>query len=319
MKYETERETSISPSFANWGFCMKFALITVILHTSSFILSAAAQNISVTLTDPHRGLLHLDSANWNEAWVELDGASPLAKQLTVSDFLVTSGEQTATVLSVDSVRSHASSHLALSFVLDNSGSMFHAYDSITRMCDTLLDSLPAGVIAQCVTFDKEPRSPSHLYTKRASTYIAPSGFRDSLRAISRFWHFFDTIRTTYTPLYDAIVGAIGNITARVLTDSTGKREDVVIVITDGADNASRANIETLADLAAASRVRLIAINFRSEVDTRLVWLARHTMGAYFLADDVADLRELLRRIGLRLTREYHITYQFHELGPIRRR
>jgi hypothetical protein len=294
------------------------SVLFFIIHNSYFIISPHAQQITLKLTDPHRGLLHLDSANWDEAWIEVDGTSPLAKKLSVADLRVTSGDLEGKILSIDSLGARFGSHLALSFVLDNSGSMFHAYDSLTRMCDSLVDSLPDGAIFQAVTFDNTARSESHLYTRHSSVFIAASGFRDSAATIRSFWHFFDTIRTSYTPFYDAIAAAIANIQSRRLSDSTALRNDVLIAVTDGSDNASRASIETLKDLLSTAHLRLYTINFRRETDTRLVWLARHSGGEYFRAEDIPDLRDLMRQIGWWLVREYHVTYRFPSRGPIRK-
>jgi hypothetical protein len=289
-----------------------YILLFTILYPLSTILQA--QPISIKLTKPASALLRVDSANWNEAWITLDGASPSAKKLDRTDLRVTEGERIAKVISVDSIGSLFTSHLALSFMLDNSGSMFHAYDSLTRMCDSILAVLPSGVIFQAVTFDNTARSESHIYTKRASVFIAQSGFRDSAKAVRTFWHFFDTIRTQYTPLYDAIATVITNIDDRRAESNTA-REDVILVVTDGEDNASRASIEMLNELVATAQVRLFAINFRTEADERLRWLARNAGGEFHVADDLRDLRELLRQIGSFLTRQYHIVYRFPSLTP----
>ncbi len=306
----------------NSGFCefrinthsvFTFLLIFT-LQILSFTIPTHAQEISISLTDSHCGLLRTDSANWSEAWIELDGAPPLSKKLTTSDVHVTMGKQAAKILSIDSVGATFKSRLALSFVLDNSGSMFHAYDSLTRMCDTIVDSLTPGALGQAVTFDNTPRSESHLYTRRSSVFIAQSGFRDSIRAVKTFWHFFDTIRTGYTPLYDAIAAAVGNISSRRMNGDTA-RADVVIVVTDGEDNASRTDIETLSELLKATHVRLFAISFRSDVDKRLQWIARHSSGEYYLAYDIPDLTDLLHQMRRRISQQYHVRYQFNSPGP----
>ncbi|SRR5579883_413706 len=287
-----------------------FALIALTLACG-----ASAQTIKLSLKDSTKALLTLDSSNWNEAWIEVDGTKPNASTITKEDFRVSDGSRTAQVLSVDSIPLRSKSYLALSFVLDNSGSMFHSYDSLTRYCDSIADSLPAGCIAQAVTFDNRFRSESHLYTKRSSIFIAEFAFTDSLNRLRKFWHYYDTIRTQYTPLYDAIAAAVQNIDERRLHSDT-LWNDVVIVVTDGEDNASRASIEDVRDLISNNRLRLFAINYRTEEDARLEWLARQSGGAYFLADDLKDLRVILGEIRHSLARQYHIRYLFPSSGPI---
>ena len=276
-------------------------------------ITLSAQNITIQLTDPSTALLKTDSATWNEAWIELSGVPP-GEQPTVDDLRVTSGKRIAEILSIDSVGWKFRSTLALSFVLDNSGSMFHAFDSLTRMCDSMIMPLHAGAIRQALTFDERYRGPSYLYTSRSSTFIAQHEFTDSMAALSKFWHFYDTIRTAFTPLYDAIGAAVTNITHRREHRDTD-RNDVLIVVTDGKDNASRARVELIEKLLASANLRLFAINFRTEEDNRLQWLARKTGGEYFTADNIGELNALLRSIGSSLTAQYHVRYRFPTLGP----
>jgi hypothetical protein len=278
----------------------------------------SAQPISVELNDPTAALLATDSADWNEAWIELSGVPP-GEYPTVDDLRVTSGKRVAEILSVDSVGWKFRSTLALSFVLDNSGSMFHAFDSLTRACDSIVKPLHAGAIGQAVTFDDRYRGPSSLYTSRSSTFIAQHEFTDSMIALSRFWHFYDTIRTPFTPLYDAIGAAVTNITHRqergdTLIVGDDSHNDVLIVVTDGMDNASRASIELIEKLLASANLRLYAINYRSE-DERLEWLARKTGGQYFMVNTIGELGSLLRSIGRSLTHQYRVRYRFPTLGP----
>jgi hypothetical protein len=290
------------PAFAGMTVCVLF-----------FPILLSAQTFSITLTDPKAAQLLTDSANWIEAWVELSGVDP-GEKLTADDLSIKSGKRIAEILSVDSVGWKFRSKLALSFVLDNSGSMFHAFDSLTNDCDSILTVLPPGAIGQAITFDRRYRGSSYLYTSRASTFIAQRGFTDSVAALSKFWHFYDTIRTQFTPLYDAIAEAVRNITTR-RERGDDNHNDVLIVVTDGQDNASRASIELLEKLLASAHLRLFAINFRTEEDNRLEWLARKTGGDYFVGSTIDDLRTLLKSIGLSLTAQYHVRYRFPTLGP----
>ncbi len=279
--------------------------------------AAAAQSISIQLIDSTSAFLQTDSANWNAAWIEVSGMAPDAPLLTPKDLRVTNGPRSAEVLSVDSIGAKYHSHLALSFVLDNSGSMFDSYDTLTRFCDSILADQPAGLIGQAVTFDKRYRNPWELYTAERSIFIAQSSHGDftaSRDTLRRFWHFYDTIRTQFTPLYDAIMAALTNINDRRPHDTIA-RNDVLIVVTDGQDNASRTSIESLEELLAASHIRLFAINYRVAEEGRLPWLARETGGEYFFARNLPALKRILLAIGQTMTREYHIRYRFPSLGP----
>jgi nitric oxide reductase activation protein len=292
----------------------RVASVGLALYTLFLSSPSLAQHISIKLADPHRALLHIDSADWSDAWIEVNGESPDAKPLTKTDLVVSEGNQQATILSIDSIGARYRSDLALSFVLDNSGSMFHAYDSLTRFCDSLIDSLPRSATFQAAVFDNAHRTDLHLYTRRSNVFIALKDFTASTRAVSSFWHYYDSIRTSYTPLYDAIAAAVRNLIERRLRDSL-QRNDLLLVITDGEDNASRTSIEDLEELCESAHVRLFAINFRTEPDQRLIWLTNRTHSAYYYAEDLHDLHALLKDMSRRIARQYHISYRFPSLGP----
>lgn len=296
-----------------------FQLVVGIVFLTQIGTNLHAQPISIALADPSTALLQTDSATWSEAWIELSGVPP-GEQPTVEDLRITRGKRVAEILSVDSVGWKFRSTLAASFVLDNSGSMFHAYDSLARMCDSIIMSLHPGAIGQAITFDDRYRGASYLYTSRSSTFIAQHAFTDSMAVLSQFWHFYDTIRTAFTPLYDAIGAAVTNITHRRERGDTSivgddPHNDVLIVVTDGEDNASRARVELIEKLLASANLRLFAINFRTEEDNRLQWLARKTGGEYFTANTISELRALLQSIGSSITQQYHVRYRFPTLGP----
>ncbi len=293
----------------------QFSLVVLFLALPS--ACCLAQSISIALRDSTSALLQVDSANWNDAWIEVSGRDTSAPRLAIKDIRVTNGRRIAEILSVDSIGAIYRSRLALSFVLDNSASMFYSYDTLTQFCDSILDEQPKGLLGQAVTFDNTYRNPWELYTAEQSTFIAQSTkgeFTEDRNALSIFWHFYDTVRTEFTPLYDAIAAAVTNIDDRRPHD-TVSRSDVLLVVTDGQDNASRTSIETLETLLASSHIRLFAINYRVEDEGRLPWLASQTGGEYFLAENLRQLKHILRTIGLELTREYHLRYRFPSLGP----
>ena len=294
----------------------RFLFLLAVLGSIGNPRMVLAQPIAITLIHS-KALLQVDSSNWNEAWIEVSGIAPSAPRLAPKDICVSIRGRRAEVLSVDSIAAKYRCRLALSFVLDNSGSMFDSYDTLTRACDSIIDGLPPGVLGEAVTFDNTYRNPWELYTADKSTFIAQSKqgtFTGDRKALRAFWHFYDTIRTPFTPLFDAIAAAVTNIDDRRLHD-TVSRSDVLIVVTDGEDNASRTSVETLEDILAGNRIRLYAISYRVREAGRLAWLARETGGGYFKARNLHQLKRILRSIGRVLTRQYYVRYRFPSLGP----
>lgn len=286
---------------------MTRSICLVLLVLSTNALAQTATPIRVAFRGESPALVTVDTANWTDAWIETLGEDAYAPRLLPSDLLITSGRDTARIISIDSVGARVASRLTLSFVLDNSASMFSSYDTLTRYLDTLLHDLPIGIRAQAVTFDNFPREASHRTTERGSVYLAQTGFVDSLPLVSNFWHFYDTVRVAYTPFFDAIRLAIENVVDY-------SRPHVVIAITDGDDNASMTSVEDLGRLASGEHIRLFLITL-SDLSLRLKWLAKVSGGSWYYAGDAGDLRNLLHELGLTMSRSYHVRYLFASPSP----
>ncbi|MEO6940488.1 MAG: VWA domain-containing protein [Candidatus Kapaibacterium sp.] len=292
-------------------------VITFILFlTRAGFAQVYVPEVHVLLKNPAGALVIMDTSTEQEAIVQVIGklGKPI-RGLNKVDFLVRASDNlSGEILSVDTISIPNSRRLALSFVLDNSGSMFHAYDTLTKYLDTLVFGLPAGSVASAVVFDDKARTPRHLSTKRRRVYIAAENFNADLRRLSNFWHYYDSIRSDFTPLYDAIAEGLRMIELRLERDTASVR-DVMVVITDGSDNASRTTLDDLTDMLQGNKVTLFAINFRTEPDPKLEYLAHHGRGSFFYAEDLHDLKAALRDLSRDLTLAYRIRYKFPPPAP----
>lgn len=232
----------------------------------------------------------------------------------------------ATILSIDAIKIPHTQGLSLSFVLDNSSSMFSTYDSLTSILDQLLRHLPPGVIASVVTFDNTARTREHEFTNRKGLYIAPLRTTDQLSKVSNFWHYYDSIRSDFTPLYDAMSTSLRMIQDRKEaaltaasssnTETDSSRVEVMIVVSDGQDNASLIPADLLRKYLEASGVTLYVVNYRTLPDRLLLWIMRRTRGENFYADNIFELRKALAEIQRELVAGYVIHYQFPMLRPL---
>jgi hypothetical protein len=288
--------------------CAVAVALVIVATNQGGVRAQPRAAIQIALRDSLHSRLAVDSANRTDAWIQILGEDADAGRLTPRDVRVTNAGDSAEVLSVDSVSAIFSSRLSLGFVLDNSGSMFHTYDSLTRYLDSLTIGLPVGVRAQAVAFDDRERSRTHRFTTRSNVFLAQSGLLDSVARLRAFWHFYDTIRVGYTPFFDAVRLAVEN-------NEDIERPHVLIGITDGEDNASETSVEDLGRLVRATNTRLILISLNTE-SLRLRWLARVARASLYSVSDVEDLRNLLAKLGLSLTRSYHVRYRFPSLRPI---
>ncbi|MDP4219944.1 MAG: VWA domain-containing protein [Bacteroidota bacterium] len=231
------------------------------------------------------------------------------RNLVADDFLITRDDDTAEIISCTRSTNSPATDLAITFILDNSGSMFHSYDSLTRYLDRFLDSLGKGFTANAMAFDNIERKRTFDGTERENLYIASSGFTDDKRELKDFWHSYDSIRTDLTPLYETIIKGLLRISDRRKAGDSLRRE-VMLVITDGADNASSASIEQLSELAAAMPVSIYTVNFRSDPDGRLLWLSRKTHGDHYIAEDLGELQKVLDFLRVDIASSYRIVFQF---------
>ncbi|MBS1904118.1 MAG: VWA domain-containing protein [Bacteroidetes bacterium] len=239
--------------------------------------------------------------------------------LDSSDLLITIGNDTADIIRFEPVRTLSAEDLAISFVLDNSGSMFHAYDSLTNYLDRFLDSLGAGAILSAMTFDNTDRDPTYDATGRQQLFLASRPFTTERARISDFWHFYDSIRSGYTPLFDAMWKSFEHIAERRRSGDS-LRSDVLVVVTDGEDNCSTISGNHLAELAAAMHVSIYVVNFRSDPQWRMIWLVNHAGGRTFTAETLGGLRSVLAGIRRSLVSGYRVVFglPFSGAGGFRR-
>ncbi len=273
----------------------------------TLLASSAYAQPDITVTHPNADVfIH----NWdeNEAIVSITGRDGLAiRGLTKDSFLVMLGDHNSDVRSVDTVELRDAKSLGLSFVLDNSASIFHGYDSITKYLDSFVKGIPGDVLMSAYTFDDRDRSRMHEATRRGDVFIAPSGATKDRDSISRFWHFYDTIRSEFTPLYDQVGLALWNIKRQKDLGDTN-RLNIVIVISDGADNASRTSIEDLLDHVLVSDVRLFVLTYRTEPDRRLSWLSSRARGSSATLQSMPALATTLEQLRGELMTAYRIRF-----------
>jgi hypothetical protein len=273
-----------------------------------FICSTAIAQPAITVTKPNADVF-IHEWDGNDATVSVtDRSGETIRGLTPADFrVVLEGVAQARIRSVALDTLRDSKAIGLSFVIDNSASIFHGYDSITKYLDRFIRKMPGDVLMSAYVFDDMDRSRMHEATKRGDVYIAPSGDTHDRDSISRFWHFYDTIRSEFTPLYDQVGLAMWNIQRRKDRGDTN-RLNIVIVVSDGTDNASRTSIEDLSDLVSVSDVRLYVLTYRSEPDRRLSWLANRARGASYTLQTLEGISVALEELRTEMTMVYKIRY-----------
>jgi hypothetical protein len=293
-------------------------MIRSLLLLFFFCSTAFAQpgnHISIRLTKPERKIILPLIIAYDSAVIRAtnEKGDHLAK-LKPQDFLVVRGSDTAEIISCTEEHHTSTKDLALSFILDNSGSMYHSYDSVAVYMDSFIDSLADGFVGNVITFDNVERKPN-FESGRNGIFLALSGFTSEREALKDFWHFYDTIRSEFTPLYDALVASMRQVQKRRLSGDS-LRQDIIIVVTDGVDNASRSSLSTLREFASAMPLTLYTISYRIEPDNKLDWLARRTKGKHYTTDELFLLHNFLEEIRKNITASYTLKYQFTFKGAV---
>ena len=140
-------------------------------------------------------------------------------------------------------------------------------------------------------------------------FLALSGFTEDKQEMKDFWHFYDTIRSNFTPLYDATLSGLLAIRDRRKKGDVNRHE-IVMVVTDGFDNVSKTRLSELEELADAMKVTLMTVSYRSEPDRKLAWLVSKTGGRHYDASSLHLLAESLHSIRKQFTSSYRIVYHF---------
>jgi Ca-activated chloride channel family protein len=110
-----------------------------------------------------------------------------------------------------------------------------------------------------------------------------------------------------TALYDAIVIALGRL------QGGGRDKKVLVVISDGADNASRHKLAQVLDMAASSSAIIYTVGLFAPVDqdanpSVLRRLAQATGGEAFLPGELSDVVTICERIARDIRNQYTIGY-----------
>jgi VWFA-related protein len=209
------------------------------------------------------------------------------------------------------VQADASSPTSIALLLDGSGSMRMgaALESSRAIADGVLASLdPARDDAALLSFD------SRLLT------------------LEEFTSDFDRIRKSLwgveawgtTSLYDAIAGAAGMVGERT------RNRRAIIVLTDGADNASEYTPEEVARIAGSIDVPVYVFSLASSAPplpgdrvtshrrSALAQLARATGGDYISADTPTLVAAGIRRVVDELHHQYLISFEAAPFEGLRR-
>ena len=194
------------------------------------------------------------------------------------------------------------SPLAVSLLIDSSGSMLHELRQAQQAASDFIARLRPGDLAQVVDFD------------RTIQVLQP--FTDDRQALERAIHRM-TARGS-TSMFNAVYIALRELGALASPPEGQLRRDVVVVLSDGEDTSSLVTFDHLLDAAKRSQTVIYAIGLglgsgptrRGSVPPQVALrtLAQESGGRLFLPRDAAALSDVYQTIADELASQYVLGY-----------
>ena len=194
------------------------------------------------------------------------------------------------------------SPLAVSLLIDSSGSMLRELGQAQQAASDFIARLRSDDLAQVVDFDR-----------RIQVLQAFTNDREELNAALRRM----TARGS-TSMYNAVYIALRELGALASPPAGQVRRDVVVVLSDGEDTSSLVTFDHLIDAAKRSSTVIYTIGLglgaattrRNAVPPELALrtLARETGGRLFLARDGKSLADVYNAIAEELASQYVLGY-----------
>jgi Ca-activated chloride channel family protein len=239
------------------------------------------------------------------AAVVRDKQGRTVRSLTRDDFELFDAGQSRTFVDV---QSDANAPASVALLVDGSGSMAAGTTAARHLSELLLSQLTDRDEAALMSFD------TRLLTLRP--------FTSDLDRVRRGFRDLDAFGAS--SIYDAIAGAAGMVAERTA------RRRAIVVITDGADNASTYKAREVAWIASAIDVPIYVFAVGHDVpraaDARDMWksptplmqLARGTGGDFFYAGTAADREAAVARVIDELRHQYLMSFEPLAFGGLHR-
>ena len=185
--------------------------------------------------------------------------------------------------------------LYVGLLIDVSGSVETFFKDQQQAAAVFLkETLRPSDSAAIITFGLESRTVQDFTSNLQS-------LRDSVQALS--------VGESSTAIYDAVRSSCARLSS---VPESGFARRVLILITDGAENASRSRIEDAIDAALQSDVIVFALNtnrWQQDTDPMLEKLSKGTGGTLLHAHGAHELKAAFRKINEQLRSQYLVGYK----------
>jgi Ca-activated chloride channel homolog len=191
---------------------------------------------------------------------------------------------------------HQDLPVSMGILIDNSGSMHDKRAAVNAAALTLVKA-------------SNPRDEAFIVNFSDKAYL-DQGFTSSISLLEQGLSHYDT--RSMTALYDAVVAS-----ADELSRQAKQQKQVLLIVTDGADNASRLTLEQAArrvQRLGGPEVYSIALLFgvdkeeANQAKSDLETLSRDTGGIAYFADSLQDVDTIAREVAQDIRDQYTIGY-----------
>ena len=199
------------------------------------------------------------------------------------------------------LKQRGESEMFIAMVFDNSVSMSGRTDLLEAAGRQFVDSLKTGDNVSIIDFGdgnqtvKVPEVAFPLFARQRLTF---SNAKQYLRANMSL-----NVLTDRTFMYDALLYALSSLNA---TTVLGRK--AVILFSDGRENGSASNLETIQTYVRLYDIPIYAIDLNEQINTVLQELAVSSGGEYFHVREARDLTSLYQTVLKLLRGQYRVTY-----------
>ena len=209
------------------------------------------------------------------------------------------------VQSVIELKNRGESELYLAMIFDNSASMEGRSGLLETAATQFIDSLKAGDYVTLLDFGDGAHTtlvPEFPKPVHARSRIPFSNSKPFLRKSVR-----SSVMTQRTFMYDALLFALST-----LNDASALGRKAIILFSDGEDNGSATDLETVQQYVRSYNIPVYAIDLNTRENSVLKDVALTSGGEYFFVKQAADLGSLYQEVLKILKSQYRLTYRSPE-------
>ncbi len=230
--------------------------------------------------------------------------------LGIKDFRITKGRKTAEIISVKELTAMENTVMRITFMVDNSQSMSPYVPLLRSTLETVITGFSDAVRLSIIFFNEQQQAePAFDYNGKPLSLVRLPYVYDKKRAVNYAKNMLaERLLTRNTYLYDGVYGTL----KQILSDTGRVDRSFAIIFSDGKDNASKVDPETVLR-AGKEHTTFYTIDYLTEANDFLIRLAKVSGGEHYQAKSANEITTIFEQIAKKIVAKgYEITYRFKE-------